>query len=555
MNIIIFFFSFCLIGLSCKKPANQSQTPAISVTGLNCSGAIPASAITAGIAYNGSFTIPYSASNGQGYGVGDAVNSSGVSGLTARLQAGSLTHSGGLLTFDVNGTAITSGTANFAVSFAGQSCTVSLAVNEPSFVQYGTPFANVPDRRDATIYQINMRVFNTQRNFQAVIARLDSIKALGINVIYLMPVFPVGAVNSVNSPYCVKDYKLVNTEFGNLTDLRNLVDGAHNRNMSVILDWVANHTSWDNAWIGSHKDWYLQNGAGTIISPPGTGWNDVAQLNFNNNDMRLEMIRSMKYWVYTANIDGYRCDYADGPPFDFWKQAVDTLRNITSHKLLLLAEGSRSNHYTAGFDYNFGFNFFSQLKTIYSNNQSVTGIDALNNSEYINASNGQQVVRYLSNHDVNGSDGTPLELFGGATGSLAAFIPVAYMKSVPMIYNGQEVGTPYRLPFPFTGTVINWTLNPAITAEYKKIIAFRNSSLAIRRGLLTSYSNADICSFTKEQGIEKVFVATNLRNNTINFTLPAAVANTTWNDAFTGNPVSLTTQISLQPYSYVVLKL
>ena len=196
-----------------------------------------------------------------------------------------------------------------------------------------------------------MRAFSTQSNFQGVIARLDSIKALGINVIYLMPIYPVGAVKSVNSPYCVKDYKGVNTEFGNLTDLRALIEGAHSRNMSVILDWVANHTAWDNAWITQHKDWYLQDGLGNIVSPPGTGWNDVAQLNFTNGMMRLEMIRSMKYWVYTANVDGFRCDFADGPPYDFWKQAIDTLRNITTHKLLMLAEGTRSNHYTAGFDW------------------------------------------------------------------------------------------------------------------------------------------------------------------------------------------------------------
>jgi glycosidase len=369
-----------------------------------------------------------------------------------------------------------------------------------------------------------------------------------------MPIFPVGSVNSVNSPYCVKDYKAVNPEFGTLADLRALVDGAHNKNMSVILDWVANHTSWDNPWIAAHSDWYLKNGSGVIVSPPGTGWNDVAQLNFNNTEMRLQMIKAMKYWVYTANVDGFRFDYADGPPFDFWKQAIDTLRNISTHSLLLLAEGNRNTHFTAGFDYIFGFSFYGQLKTIFSNNQPVTNIDALNNSEYVNATNGQQVVRYITNHDVNGSDGTPLTLFGGVNGSMAAFVVTAYMKSVPMVYNGQEVGTPFQLVFPFTGADINWTLNPAITAEYKKVIAFRNSSMAIRRGTLTSYSSADVCAFTKISGAEKVFVASNLRNNTITYTLPAAVASMTWTDAMTGNNTALGTQIILQPYSYLVLK-
>ena len=428
------------------------------------------------------------------------------------------------------------------------------AVADSTPAQYGTPFPNVSDTRDATIYQVNMRVFSKDGNFAGVTARLDSIKALGISVIYLMPVFPVGVLKSVNSPYCVKDYKAVNTEFGSLADLRTLIDGAHSRNMSVILDWVANHTAWDNGWITAHKDWYLQDANGNVVSPPGTGWTDVAQLNFSNQAMRLEMIRDMKYWVYTANIDGFRCDYVDGPPLDFWSQAVDTLRNISTHKLLLLAEGKRSGNYAAGFDYNFGFDFYGNLKSIYSNNAPVTSIDNFNTSDYNGTIPGQQIIRYITNHDVNSSDGTPLDLFGGIKGSMAAFVVVAYMKSVPMVYNGQEVATPIKLLFPFTSTKIDWTINPGVTAEYKKVLAFRNSSDAIRRGTLTSYSSADVCAFKKVMGTDQVLVLANLRNTAITYSIPASLADTSWTDVMNGGSVTLTTQIILQPYTYVVLK-
>jgi len=418
--------------------------------------------------------------------------------------------------------------------------------------QYGTPFAGVPDARDAVIYQVNMRCFSSTHNFQGVIARLDSIKSLGVNIIYLMPIYPVGALKSVNSPYCVKDYTAINTEFGTLADLRNLIDGAHTRGMTVILDWVANHTAWDNAWI-TNTSWYVTNSSGAIVSP--SGWTDVAQLNFKNADMRLAMIKALKFWVFTANCDGFRCDYADGPPADFWKQAIDTLRNIKTHKLLMLAEGTRNDHYTSGFNYTFGFRFYGQLKTIFSGNQPATNIDNINTQEFP-ATNSEMnlVVRYLTNHDVNSSDGTALDLFGGKTGSMAAFVVAAYMKGVPMIYNGQEVGTPNRMMFPFTNQQINWTLNPAMVAEYKKIIAFRNNSIALRRGTLVSYDNANVCAFTKTSGTETVFVASNLKNSTISFPIPAAVAGGTWKDAFTGNPVTLTTQITLLPYTYVVMK-
>jgi glycosidase len=554
MRNYILAFSLAVLCWSCSKKQTPGPAPSsVAITVLDCASRASSATPVTGSNFTGTFSVPYTGGNGIAYSAGTAIASTGSTGLTATLQAGTLANGAGNLVYSVTGTPSSAGTASFLVSFAGISCTVSLAVGEAPLVQYGTPFPGVPDRQDAVIYQVNMRAFSAPSNFQGVVARLDSIKSLGVNVVYLMPIHPVGTVNSVNSPYSVKDYKGINAEFGTLNDLRALVDGAHSRNMSVILDWVANHTAWDNPWITTHHTWYMKNAAGTIISPPGMGWNDVAQLDFTNNEMRQEMIRSMKYWVYTANVDGFRFDYADGPPFSFWKQAVDSLRNISTHKLLLLAEGSRSDHFTAGFDFTFGFNFYGQIKNVF-NNQPATAIDAVNNTEYANASNGQQVVRYITNHDVNSSDGTPQELFGGLRGAVGAFIIAAYMKGVPMVYNGQEVGTPFRLVFPFTGANIDWTLNPDYTAEYKKIIAFRNSSAAIRRGLLTSYSNASVCAFTKEEGAERVFVAVNVRNTTVTYTLPAAVANASWTDAMTGGPVSTNTQITLTPFSYLVLK-
>jgi glycosidase len=419
--------------------------------------------------------------------------------------------------------------------------------------QYGTPFAGVPDPRDVTIYQVNTRAFSSTHNFQGVINRLDQIKALGVNLIYLMPVYPVGSLKSVNSPYCIRNLDSVGTEFGNLTDLRNLVDGAHSRNMAIILDWVANQTSWDHPWIAQHPDWYQKDGSGNI-SQLGT-YTDVAALNFSSADMRTAMIKAMKNWIFRANFDGFRCDFADNPPIDFWQQAIDTLRNISTHKLLLLAEGSRAANYGAGFDYNFGFQFYgSSLKSIYSGG-AVTAIDNSNTVEYAGASGNQQIVRYLTNHDVDGSDGSPVTLFGGIPGSMAAFVIVAYMKGVPFVYNGTEVAFPTAITFPFTSVTIDWTLHPEVTAAYSKLIAFRDSSVAIRRGVLTAYDNADVCAFTKTAtGDSSVLVLVNLRNNPINYPVPAALQNSSWTDVMADSAVNIGTQVSLQPYEYEILE-
>ena len=428
-------------------------------------------------------------------------------------------------------------------------------VTPTGLIQYGTPFSGVPDREDAIIYQVNMRPFSAKGNFAGVVERLDSIKALGANVIYLMPIYPVGKFKAFNSPYCVMDYQKVNPEFGNLDDLRAIVDGAHTRGMSVILDWVANHTSFDNPWISAHTDWYVKNSAGAIINPPGFNWTDVAQLDFKNGDMRKEMISSMKYWVYAANVDGFRMDYTDGPPVDFWKQAIDTMRSISTHKLLMFAEGSRTANFSAGFDYNFGFGFFDQLKKIFGNNNSALTIDGLNNTEYSSATNGQQIIRYTTNHDVNGSDGTPLDLFGGLRGSMSAFVIASTMKSIPMIYGSQEVGFPTKIVFPFTGTKINWSLNPALKEEYKKILKFRAGSDAMKRGTLATFSTTDVCAFTKEKEGKKVFVIANVRNKSVDLTIPVGLVDATAKDVINGGTKTLGAKITLAPYEYFILNL
>jgi glycosidase len=412
----------------------------------------------------------------------------------------------------------------------------------------------IPDRRDVSLYQVNTRSFSAEGNLKGVTARLDSIKALGINVIYIMPIYPVGKVNSVNSPYCIQDYTAIGKEFGTMDDLKALVNAAHQKKMGVLMDWVANHTSYDHVWM-KNKSWYKQDSTGKIISPPGMGWNDVAQLDFSNKEMRLEMIKSMKYWLDNANVDGFRCDYSDGPPFDFWKQAIASLRNTTGNKkLLMMSEGTRPDHFKAGFDYNFGFRFFENMKKVYKDNKSVLSIDSLNKADRKGAEKGQQFIRYTSNHDVNSSDGTSLELFNGKKGELAAFVVVAYMQSIPMVYNGQEVGTPYRLAFPFTTKEIDWHTQPGHTAAYKKILAIRNESEAIRRGKLKSFSSADVCVFTKQLGKEKVLVLANLRDKKVTYTIKPALKKTSWKDSFSGKSEKLTKSIVLEPYQYLIMK-
>lgn len=417
---------------------------------------------------------------------------------------------------------------------------------------YGTPYANIPATEDIVMYEINERAFSASGNFQGIIDRLDSIKALGVNVIWLMPFYPIGVTRTVNSPYCVRNYKEVNPEFGTLDILRELVTKAHQKNMAVIIDWVANHTAWDNPWI-SNKAWYTQDGGGNIVIPPGTNWNDVADLNFANNDMRQAMIKAMKYWVLAANVDGFRTDAADMVPFDFWKQAIDTLKNMPGRNLVFLAEGARSDHFTAGFQMNFAWDFYNTIKNIFGSNGVASNVFTTNTNEYNAIPAGKRKLRFTSNHDESAWDATPVTLFNGKAGALAAQVITSYLNGVPLIYNSQEVGRINTVPF-FSNSPIDWTQNYDMKLAYKNIFTFYNSSNALRKGTLAGFANNDIVCFTKTYNTEEVLVMVNTRNSAINYTLPAALQGTVWSNAFDNTPVNLLSNHSFAAYEYIVLK-
>jgi alpha-amylase len=429
-------------------------------------------------------------------------------------------------------------------------------VVDSSLLAFGTPFTGIPATKDLVMYEVNMRAFSSEGNFKGVQARLDSVKALGINVLWLMPIHPVGVLKSVGqlgSPYSVKNYKEVNPEFGTLEDLQTLVKEAHNRNMAVIIDWVANHTAWDNPWISSNPDWYTRDGAGTILIPGGTNWQDVADLNFSNAAMRLSMISAMKHWILKANIDGFRCDYADGVPYDFWKQALDSVKTLPNRKLILLAEGSRSDHFGAGFQMNYGWDYYGQLKNVYKNNLSAATLISSHNGEYNKIPNDAFKLRFTTNHDESAWDNSPIALFGGNAGAMSAFVLSNFVGGVPLLYDGQEVGRADKTPF-FSRSAINWSQNPGILQEYKRLLAFRQSSNAIKEGALESFSDANVVAFKKTFQTQEVLVFVNVRNSISTHSLSTTLVNTSWKNALDNAPINLTTQLTLQPYQYLILK-
>jgi len=410
----------------------------------------------------------------------------------------------------------------------------------------------IPETDDVIMYEVNLRAFSATGDLQGVLKGLDHIKSLGVNVIWLMPIHPIGDINSVNSPYSVKNYKEVNPEFGTLTDLIALVEAAHEKHMAVILDWVANHTAWDNPWI-TNKDWYTQDANGNIIPPEGTNWMDVADLNYDNQNMRLEMIEAMKFWLETADIDGFRCDAADMVPFDFWQEAIIAINDITDKDLIYLAEGARTDHFSAGFDLNFSWNYYNKLKDVFHGVSTPNILFTIHQQSYNNMPAGKHKLRFTTNHDESAWDATPMVIFDGKKGALSASAITIFLGGVPLIYDGQEVGITENIPF-FTNSPINWALNPDMLDTYKKMLNFYAFSEVVKKGELVTYNHLSVAIFTRGLGMDKVLVIANTRDENTTLTMPGELAKTNWIDVLSGAALNINDHVDLSPYEFLILK-
>lgn len=409
----------------------------------------------------------------------------------------------------------------------------------------------LPAPEDVVMYQVNPRVFAPNASFNAVGEYLDSIQQLGVNVVWFMPINEVGKENSVNSPYCVKDYKGVNPEFGTMDEFKQVISRCHEKGMSVIMDWVANHTSWDNAWL-VHKDWYTQDGEGTIISPAGTGWNDVADLNFDNQEMRLAMIDAMTFWVDSVGIDGFRCDAADFVPFNFWKQAVDSLRSRSERPLLMLAEGKRKDHYAAGFDMDYAWNFLEGVREVFLKDSCASTLFDIDRAEYDSIPAGKIKLRFTTNHDESAKM-SPIWEFKGDRGAMAAFVLSSYLHGGPLIYGSQEVGYPERINF-FNYCPMDWAANPALRKEFEQLMRLYNEYPAIRKGSLKAYPGCNALSFEKGAAGERILILVNVRDAKQAIALPEDWKNHPCTNLWTNVQESWAGSIELAPYEYRILK-
>ncbi len=421
-----------------------------------------------------------------------------------------------------------------------------------------------PYLQQAVIYEVNLRQFNQQGGFKAVEEHLPRLSQLGVDILWLMPIHPISELKrkgSLGSPYSVADYYGVNPEYGTEQDLRDLIEAAHDQNMLVILDWVANHTGWDHPWITEHPEWYTQV-EGKIIHPPGTDWTDVADLNFTNWEMRMAMIDAMKYWVEEFDVDGFRADVAHSVPVDFWNLASEKLHEIKD-VFMLAEDGGDMALLKSAFDTNYAW----PLKDIFNRlgkNLSDAGDFRRNlKSTATQYKDGKYQMVFIDNHDENSWNGTVFERLGENVKNLAVISFT--VPGMPLIYSGQEIGIDRRLKF-FEKDPIVWPEKDDWGTTdweifYQKLVALKTENPALwtagAGGPIKALhlDNSDVIAFARSYQGNDVVVLVNLAPERQSQVLEMGELAGSYTDWFSGDEVTLSEGINveLEANSFLIL--
>lgn len=326
-------------------------------------------------------------------------------------------------------------------------------------------FKTPPFLNSSNIYEVNIRQYTAEGTFNAFIDHLPRLREMGVDILWLMPVHPIGIPHRkgrLGSYYSISNHKAVNPEFGTMEEFENLVTKIHALGMKVILDWVANHTAWDHLWTKQHPHFFIRDEFG-FKSP--FDWTDVIQLDHNNELQQAAMIDAMKFWVEEKNVDGFRADLAHLTPLPFWKKAR-TVLDALNPGLIWLAE-SEEPSYTEAFDITFTWKWMHETQKVLGKNGKA---EALLDFLSVNDLPGLRLY-FTSNHDENSWNGTEYEKYGVYAKALAVFS--AFFKcSVPLIYSGQENANTKRLSF-FDKDPLEWSSEPPLADFYKTLLTTR----------------------------------------------------------------------------------
>lgn len=417
----------------------------------------------------------------------------------------------------------------------------------------------MPDwAKNSVIYEVNIRQHTKSGTFNDFTKDIPRLKELGVDILWIMPIQEIGVENrkgKLGSYYSIKDYTKINPEFGSLDDFKNLVRTAHENNMYVILDWVANHTSWDHVWTQTNPEYYTKDSLGNFI-PPVKDWEDVIDLNYDNAELHKAMIKDMIYWINEADIDGFRCDVADQVPTYFWNKARKELDMVKP--VFMLAEAETPEHQDSAFDMSYSWWLLHGMNQIASGEKDLTELDTILTWEKKNFLENSVKMRFTTNHDENSWNGTVFERYG--KGNLCFSVLCYTLPGMPLIYSGQEAGLDHRLSF-FDKDSIDWS-NIVYADFYKSMNKLKKDNPVLWNGkyggdmkIIHCKKKSPIFAFVREKENDKMIVILNLSDTNAETKIKLKNTDDIFVDYFTKNQYSVKDikNVSLKPWEYMVL--
>ena len=415
--------------------------------------------------------------------------------------------------------------------------------------QQGVQIAHPAWSRSAVLYEVNIRQYTPEGTLAAFQRQLPRLDSLGVDVLWLMPVQPIGVKNRkgiLGSYYSVQNYTAVNREYGSAADFRRLVDDIHRRRKHVILDWVPNHSSFDNVWVAPHPDWYLHKADGTIMNARDnedheTDWTDVAELDYSKPALRTAMIAAMRWWVDSMHVDGFRCDVAGGVPMDFWLEARRAL--ATSRPDLFMLAEAEGPKFHAAFDATYGWEFHHLLNEIAQGKKPTSDLDSYLAHDRGDYPRDADRMYFTSNHDENSWNGSEFERMG--QNHRAAFVLAATLQhSLPLLYTGQEASLSKRLRF-FEKDTVDWR-GPSLASFYRAVFDLKHASHALWNGAegggqlrLETTGGNRVYAFTRTRGANTVLVAVNFASTPARITYTKLSRPGDYTDWFSKSRISL----------------
>ncbi len=411
---------------------------------------------------------------------------------------------------------------------------------------------------NANIYEVNTRQYTAEGTFEAFEEHLDRLADMGVDILWFMPIQPIGEKERkgpLGSYYSIRDYTAANPEFGTLEDFKRVVDGAHDRGMYVILDWVANHTAWDHYWTETNPEYYETDEDGNFF-PPIEDWSDVIQLDYENPDLRDAMIQEMRFWIEEIGIDGFRCDVADYVPTDFWIRARAELEEIKP--IYLLAEAETPELHEHAFESGYGWRFHHIMNDVAAGEKTV---EAMDEYFFVDAAGGfpygSYKMYFITNHDENSWAGTVFDRLGD--GKEAFAVLTATIPGTILIYSGQEAGLDHMLEF-FEKDEIDWS-DIRYEDFYRTLLNLKSDNEALWNGefggdmhRVTTSHDEQVFAFTREKNDDKVFVLLNLSDQPLEVELMGAIYQGTYTELFSGDQYVLADEEvkELEPWAYKV---